>query len=204
MLTREECLLLCIPAAAAPSDTTNSNDEGEKGDDTWCWHCCHEIQDMVIPLPIAYDDRRDSWTHTGQFCSWGCAKGYAIDKQKLEWSHLLAMLKRHVTGKRTRTVPAPPRRCLRVFGGSMTLNEFRAKSNEGVIIGHLPTRMIPIQQITVQRHISAQTNGTGGKQRDVSMVNRMATTTEPKNETLRLKRPHAQVKKNTGLEMFLA
>jgi hypothetical protein len=86
----------------------------------------------------------------------------------------------------------------------MTLNEFRAKSNEGVIIGHLPTRMIPIQQITVQRHISAQTNGTGGKQRDVSMVNRMATTTEPKNETLRLKRPHAQVKKNTGLEMFLA
>ena len=137
MLTREECLVLCISTVPI----TEPDDDAQVVDQ-WCWHCCHTIPGMVIPLPVAYDDRKHSYTYMGQFCSWGCAKGYALDLQRMEWGHLLAMLKRQVIGKRCPTVPAPPRRCLQVFGGSMTLEEFRSKSNEGIIVGQLPRRMM--------------------------------------------------------------
>lgn len=193
MLTREECLALCIPEQFV-------EDKEDPVADQWCWHCCHGISGMVIPLPIKYNDRRQSWTYTGQFCSWGCAKGYALDHQKLEWCHLLSMLKRRVLGKYASIVPAPPRRCLSMFGGTMTLDEFRAKSDSGVVVGHLPPRMMPLEQIMVQRHIRPTGETT---KRDPSMTVRMATTTEPKNETLRLKRPLAATKKSTGLDMFL-
>jgi len=162
---------------------------------------------MVIPLPISYNDRTMSWKYIGQFCSWGCAKGYALDQQKLEWCHVLAMLRRRVVGGVfSSIVPAPPRRCLSVFGGTMGLDEFRAKSGDGVIVGHLPPRMMPLEQITTQRHVTPTSLGILGNKRssDISMSTRMATTTDPKNETLRLKRPHTQIKKSTGLEMFLA
>lgn len=193
MRTREECLALCLQQQ---HDTSHH----EASDDRWCWHCCHPIPGMRIPLPIAYDDRTMSWTYVGQFCSWGCAKGYALDKQKLEWSQLLALLKRRmVGGKFSSITPAPPRRCLSVFGGTMSLDEFRSKSTEGIIVGQLPPRMMPLDQITTQRHVAP-----GKERRPDSNGARMAMTTEPKNETLRLKRPHAQTKKSTGLEMFLA
>jgi len=64
--------------------------------------------------------------------------------------------------------------------------------------------MMPLEQITTQRHMTSLGASSLKRASDISMGTRMATTTDPKNETLRLKRPHTQVRKSTGLEMFLA
>ena len=87
--------------------------------------------------------------------------------------------------KRQRIFPAPPRQMLKVFGGPLSLEEFRACSEQEVTYSVLPAKMMPLTQIleeqrksNKQRMGAAEDLGEHVSFEDVSQ----------KNETLRLRR----------------
>jgi len=94
-----------------------------------CWWCVHGLpQRPCIHLPIKYDDRLNRFTTVGNFCSWQCAKAYALDTNSAksgEVQSFLAMMRLRAFGKFVPLWPAPKRQFLKCFGGTMTIEEFR-------------------------------------------------------------------------------
>ena len=97
-----------------------------------CWWCVHSLpQHPSVHLPIKYDDKRDRFTTVGNFCSWECAKAYAVDMKSPRWGEiqsLLSMMRLRAYKKYIPLFGAPKRQALKVFGGTMTLEEFRSCS----------------------------------------------------------------------------
>ena len=95
-----------------------------------CWWCVHALpQRPCIHLPIKYDDKLDRFTTIGNFCSWQCAKAYALDTisaKSGEVQSFLAMMRLRAFGKYVPLWPAPKRQFLKCFGGNMSIEEFRA------------------------------------------------------------------------------
>ena len=94
-----------------------------------CWWCVHALpQRPCIHLPIKYDDKLDRFTTIGNFCSWQCAKAYALDTisaKSGEVQSFLAMMRLRAFGKYVPLWPAPKRQFLKCFGGTMSIEEFR-------------------------------------------------------------------------------
>jgi len=95
-----------------------------------CWWCVHGLpQKPCIHLPIRYDDRRNIFTTIGNFCSWQCAKAYALDMNTAksgEIQSFLALMRLRAFGKHLPLWPAPKRHMLKCFGGTLTIEEFRS------------------------------------------------------------------------------
>lgn len=108
-----------------PTEPPEQNVEG-----LICWWCVHALpQKPCIHLPIKYDDRLDRFTTTGNFCSWQCAKAYALDMNTAksgEIQSFLAIMRRKAFGRHVPLWPAPKRQFLKCFGGIMTIEEFRS------------------------------------------------------------------------------
>jgi len=94
-----------------------------------CWWCVHALPiDPPIHLPIKYDSKLNKFSSIGNFCSWQCAKAYAIDmgtSRSGEIQSFLAMMRRRSIGRYESLWPAPKRQALKCFGGHMTIEEFR-------------------------------------------------------------------------------
>ena len=114
--------------ATPPSAATEPEDFDVTG--LVCWWCVHALpQRPCIHLPVRYDDKLDRFTTVGNFCSWQCAKAYALDMNTArsgEIQSLLALMRKRAYGKHTPLWPAPKRQFLKCFGGSMTIEEFRS------------------------------------------------------------------------------
>ena len=99
------------------------------GTDLICWWCVHALpQKPCVHLPIRYDEKRNIFGTIGNFCSWQCAKAYAIDmgtSRAGEIQSLLAMMRLRAIGHHEKLWPAPKRQALACFGGTMTIEEFR-------------------------------------------------------------------------------
>jgi len=95
-----------------------------------CWWCVHSLpQHPCIHLPVRYDDKRRIFTTRGNFCSWQCAKAYAIDMNTAragEMQMIMALMRKQTFGKYVPLFPAPKREALAVFGGTLSIEEFRA------------------------------------------------------------------------------
>ena len=95
-----------------------------------CWWCVHVLPiDPPIHLPVKYDSKLNRFSCIGNFCSWQCAKAYAIDmgtSRSGEIQSFLAMMRRRSIGRYEPLWPAPKRQALACFGGSMTIEEFRS------------------------------------------------------------------------------
>lgn len=157
--------------------------------DLWCWHCCHPFTSMPLPMPVDHDDRRDTFHVTGTFCSWACIKAYNLDSHTYKKgliSNTLTLFHKRCTGVLRGIRPAPPRQMLRVFGGSMSIEDFRAASQAPVEYTVLPARMVVLQQM-IQETKNAVGPLSGPKPNLDSHVS--FTDVVTKNETLRLKRP---------------
>ena len=98
--------------------------------DICCWWCCHSFECTPCTLPVKYDPLRKRYTFSGIFCSWGCVKAYNFDKhdhKMSERSGLISMLVRelHSVEYSISLKTAPHRQCLKMFGGYMSIDEFR-------------------------------------------------------------------------------
>ena len=96
--------------------------------EVWCWWCCHPFEGPELHLPYKYDDRLKRFTTMGTFCSWGCMRAYNIDRASSRWGEIqqyITLMRRDVYKKLEPVPTAPKRQCLKVFGGTMTIEEFR-------------------------------------------------------------------------------
>ncbi len=97
-----------------------------------CWWCVHPFPEGLkhaIHAPTGYDDRLDRFTTRGNFCSWACAKAWIGDKNMArsgEWQQFLGQMRLRSLGRHESCWPAPKRETLKIFGGTMTIEEFRA------------------------------------------------------------------------------
>lgn len=94
-----------------------------------CWWCVHPLpHHPCIHLPVQYNSKLNRFSTIGNFCSWQCAKAYAIDIGTVragEIQSLLALMRKQSLGKYTPLWPAPKRQALECFGGTMSIETFR-------------------------------------------------------------------------------
>lgn len=175
---------------------------------TLCWHCADDLAsspDTIVPLPFAYDDRRDMFSVMGEFCSFSCAKAYNKHSIQPHVSGIngtiLTLFYKRATGKLGTIISSPPRQLLQCFGGPLSREEYRSAFSSQTAITYLmlPKKMTTynhtIEEYTVGAHV--HTHGS----RSAAVAKKAAadkTTTvdfekfkvgHVRNETLRLRRP---------------
>lgn len=103
--------------------------------DNWCWWCCHSFEGPSIGFPYKYDELRDRFTTLGHFCSFPCVKAFNLDSDSstkginASWIY---MMKKRATRSLSPIRCAPKRWCLREFGGSLSIDEFRRLDSDKV------------------------------------------------------------------------
>lgn len=110
----------------------------------WCWWCCHPIQDSIdIGIPVSYNAVKDIFEIYGHFCSIGCMKAYNHNEPLSKKANQMSLISLylHKSGITEHDEYAPPRQMLNVFGGPMTLDEFRstATQRENAYHVHVPS-----------------------------------------------------------------
>lgn len=88
-----------------------------------CWWCCHSFGWDALHFPYSF--KSNVFHTTGYFCSWECMKAYAIDKNRLEECEYITLMRKRMEGKLNSTKRAPSKYSLQLFGGSLTIDEFR-------------------------------------------------------------------------------
>jgi len=190
---------------------TRRNDQPTKSEDVWCWWCCHPFDTNPLPMPMKYDEIRDVFTVRGFFCSWSCMKAYNYEHTGYRSGIVngwIGMLRRRSSSEGTTAMSikcAPPRQALRVFGGNLSIEEFR-KTKQSYVI--LPSNMI---HETPNLVVAQDPNKKTAK--SVAAANNVAIdfdNVKAKTEPLRLKRtkPTANHKntleKTLGINFFIS
>jgi hypothetical protein len=94
--------------------------------DAACFWCCHTFTHRPVILPI-----RDTGEHllvTGNFCSPECATAYLFDMRQdshTRWEQFALLHRIYGEACHGTIYPAPVRNCLKLFGGSLTIQEYR-------------------------------------------------------------------------------
>ena len=111
-------------------NTFNADDSWPENTDICCWWCCHTFTNCPCTLPTKYDPLRKRFSFTGIFCSWNCTKAYNFernDHSMYNRSQLITLLIQQMYGltNAINIKASPPRQCLKMFGGYMTIEQFR-------------------------------------------------------------------------------
>ena len=105
-----------------------------------CWHCCHPFGQQPVPLATKHDSRKDAFEVFGTFCSFNCAKTYAREHRLSDEVNLsTTLLRKRWTGKLTPLPAAPPRASLEMFGGPMSITQFRESVGKIELLPMPPT-----------------------------------------------------------------
>lgn len=128
----------------------------EYSNDTCCFWCCHTFQWTSCVLPVSYDAYKDTYTCEGNFCSPECALAYLYKETATEstkW-HRQALLRNMYSALYSAKdlSPAPPRTLLRMFGGSLDIEQYRSytmKVND-LIASELPPIRLLFPTMNIQ------------------------------------------------------
>lgn len=115
-----------------------------------CHWCCHRFDNTPIGLPIRYDAFAQKFEVINCFCSFACAAAFNLHvTRREENSSLLHFLARKLHGNKAPEIikPAPSPLCLKAFGGTVDINEYRNKKPESQIIINPPPMISAPQQI---------------------------------------------------------
>ena len=118
----------------------------------WCWWCCHPWDGEFLHLPYSVDKVSRKYKTLGNFCSWECMKAYALDKYPCHKSGVMCMYIKSIRKSNTVLRCAPSQKCLKQFGGTITIEEYRSKNNRNVVcimpenIHHLTRIVEPIEK----------------------------------------------------------
>ena len=178
----------------------NSNNEKSWPETTniYCWWCCHPFSCMPCALPEYY--RKDKFYVCGCFCSFNCTASYNFSKNDDDmwerYSLLNLMYKKLYNEKFIKINLAPPREILKIFGGYMTIEEFRENSykNDKTFIVVKP----PL--ISIIPKIEENINNKVGKNNLSNVNENILTKTQ---NTLKLKRNKPVTNPNSTLQSFM-
>jgi len=106
-----------------------------------CFWCCHGFTHRPVVLPV-----RDTGEHLivmGNYCSPECAAAYLFDMRQdahTRWEQLALLYRVYGEVCDNNIHPAPPRSILQLFGGSLTIQEYRGliRSHKVRVDVHLP------------------------------------------------------------------
>lgn len=129
----------------------SKNNEWPMSTSISCHWCCHKFNSQPFGMPVKYDASHHKFCVIGCFCSLECAAAHNLasrdtPEEVFERMHLLNMLSRRMD-MGILIKPAPTRLSLKMFGGHMEIEEFRAfTSSHKVLHFNFP----PMQQLTQQ------------------------------------------------------
>ena len=96
----------------------------------YCWWCCHPFKGSPCALPEYY--KKEKFYVNGCFCSFNCTASYNFSKNDDDiwerYSLLNLMYKKLYNFKFVKINLAPPREILKIFGGYLSIEEFRENS----------------------------------------------------------------------------
>lgn len=109
--------------------------------DAACFWCCHSFTRRPVILPIR--DTGEYIEVMGNFCSPECAAAYLFDIRQdshTRWEQLSLLYRIYGSCCNGNIHPAPSRMTLRLFGGSLSIEEYRTllQSQKILIDVHLP------------------------------------------------------------------
>lgn len=116
-----------------------------------CWWCCHFFEWDTLHFPYAF--KSNIFYTTGHFCSWECMKAYAIDKNRLGECEYITLMRKRMEGKISMTKKAPTRYSLKMFGGTMSIDEFR---NGVPVVVKIPGEIFQNQEVFKQEEIKKE------------------------------------------------
>jgi len=122
----------------------NNYNNTETKNNSCCFWCCHHIDNHIYGMPYNYDTINDTFYIIGSFCSLQCANAYNFsvncgsDKvwEINSWIQMIA--KRYGINNIIR--PAPSKYLLKMFGGNLSIEEFREAhlNNDKTFILNIP------------------------------------------------------------------
>ena len=96
-----------------------------------CWWCCHVSSEKLFNMP--FDFIYGKYQSFGYFCSFSCMKAYNLKENDTFVTKRLALINqllRECNDKDITHNIAPPRECLKIFGGTMSIDDFRGNFNQ--------------------------------------------------------------------------
>lgn len=130
----------------------NKNNEWPQSTTIHCYWCCHRFETPPFGIPIKYSLSENKFHVYGCFCSLECSAAYNMNgKESMDeiWEryNLINLLSRRI-GYKQLIKPAPCRLALKIFGGHLSVNEFRSFCATTKILNiNFPPMMTMTQQI---------------------------------------------------------
>jgi len=122
-----------------------------------CWWCCHTFDTKPLSLPISYNDKLKKFEVYGNFCSFSCMKAYNKNDNRSNKNNrctLITMMMNEMIEDfniSNNISIAPPRECLKMFGGTMTIENFRNNCTKGIVYNAMLPPYITIKTINDNR-----------------------------------------------------
>ena len=108
-----------------------------------CYWCCHKFDTPYVGLPLKYSNNK--FEVIGCFCSFECMCAYNFNSNEnnniWETYNLINIMANKMNYDKY-VYPAPPRKCLTMFGGYLTIDEFRNFKNSKKIINVNKTPLV--------------------------------------------------------------
>ena len=93
----------------------------------YCMWCCHPFDGIPVSIPQKYNNNK--FYVYGNFCSFNCAASHIFSKNDdYMWKqyNLLNTLQKKISNNNWKKIKlAPPKEVLKIFGGYMTIDEYR-------------------------------------------------------------------------------
>jgi hypothetical protein len=114
----------------------NRRKEWIKNTSIWCRWCVHPFSGPPISIPKCYINK--TFFVSGCYCSYNCAakhlfyRGDINDTNKWSYYNLLHLLRKQILGidETTRIKLAPPQDTLKIFGGHLSIEDFRNATSD--------------------------------------------------------------------------
>lgn len=133
-----------------------------------CFHCCHPFDSYTVRIPQTYTSGVYC-LRPMVFCSLACAKSYIIEHNPFDSSMQLLLLHkvaRDIYGWKKSTIPAAPSKlCLDIFGGNMSISDFRQAADGSVNEPPVSTRIreppfVPLRIVTESTPLESRSAST--------------------------------------------
>lgn len=92
-----------------------------------CFWCAHQFDERPVFLP--YDEKAGVWHVYGNFCSPECALAHCLDEREdshIRWEKVALLHRLYASVVGGRIYPAPARLVLKLFGGRLSIEDYRA------------------------------------------------------------------------------
>ena len=139
-------------------DESQNQTINNSGNSELCWNCCHSFNEHIFGIPMKYI--HGVFYIYGDFCSLECASRYAHDELKgYDFSDIFSLINLYsniMYDRNEKIEIAPHRLLLKIFGGNLSIDEYRSNNSNNYDIRIPP--ILPIKHLVNQYETNQITN----------------------------------------------